>query len=167
MKTMSCLYENETYQQLKKYIDELPSKTDDQLISVLHYAQGLFGYLPEELQKFVAKEMSIPVAKIYGVVTFYSYFRMEPSGTYTISVCTGTGCFVKGAQTIMNQFATLLGIKPGETTPDGMFTLTDVRCIGACGLAPVVTINEAVHGHLKAEQIKGIISDYIASAEVV
>lgn len=162
---MSCLFENETYQKLKNYINELPSKTDDQLISVLHFAQGLFGYLPEEVQTFVGKEMGIPVSKIYGVITFYSYFRMEPVGKYTISVCTGTGCFVKGAQTIMNQFATLLNIKPGQTTEDGLFTLTDVRCIGACGLAPVVTINEGVHGNLKVEEVQGLISDYLSKVE--
>lgn len=164
---MNCLYENESYQKLKKYIDNLPSKTEDQLISVLHYAQEVFGYLPEELQKFIGKEMNIPVSKIYGVITFYSYFRMEPVGKYSISVCMGTGCFVKGSQLIMDQFQSLLDIKSGQTTPDGMFTLSDVRCIGACGLAPVVTINEAVHGNLKVEQIKDIISDYLTNTEVL
>lgn len=163
---MNCLYENATYQELKKYIDDLPEKSDDQLIRVLHHAQGLFGYLPKEVQQFVGKEMNIPVSKIYGVITFYSFFRMQPIGEYSVSVCMGTGCFVKGSQNIMEQFKTVLKIQPGETTEDGMFTLSDVRCIGACGLAPVVTINEDVHGNLKVDQVRDIISDYLTKSEV-
>ena len=144
---------------LDAYINEQHSE-EEALISVLHKAQELFGYLPSELQLYVARKLNIPAAKVYGVVSFYSYFSQEKRGKYTINVCLGTACFVKGVEKIMHAFSEQLNIQSGETTSDGLFTLRDVRCIGACGLAPVVMINDKVFGHVKAEDVGKIISDY-------
>ena len=118
---------------------------EEALISILHKAQEIFGFLPSELQLYVARKLNIPAAKVYGVVSFYSYFTQEKRGEFTISVCLGTACFVKGIEKVMHEFSEQLGVKSGGSTPDGLFTLKDVRCIGACGLAPVVMINDKVY----------------------
>ncbi|GAA0178526.1 NADH-quinone oxidoreductase subunit NuoE [Clostridium sediminicola] len=150
----------EKFIELENFINEMPDK-QGALIEVLHKAQGIFGYLPEEIQKFVAKKLNIPVAKVFGVVTFYSYFTTEPRGEYVISICMGTACFVKGAGEVLKAFEDQLGIKAGETTEDGKFTIEVLRCIGACGLAPVLTVNERVIGHVTtAAQVKEILSEY-------
>lgn len=150
----------EKFIELENFIDEMPDK-QGALIEVLHKAQGIFGYLPEEIQKFVAKKLNIPVAKVFGVVTFYSYFTTEPRGEYVVSICMGTACFVKGAGEVLKAFENQLGIKAGETTEDGKFTIEVLRCIGACGLAPVLTVNERVIGHVTtAAQVKEILSEY-------
>lgn len=130
------------------------------LIAILHKAQHLFGYLPKEIQLYVARKLDIPAAKVNGVVSFYSYFSQEKRGEHTISVCMGTACFVKGAEPVMTAFSEQLGIQNKETTADEMFTLRDVRCIGACGLAPVVMIDEKVYGHVGKDDVKGIIEEY-------
>lgn len=130
------------------------------LMPVLQKAQEIYGYLPVEVQKIISAEMDVPMEKIYGVVTFYSQFSLYPKGDYTISVCLGTACYVKGSGDIYDKIGEILGIKGGETTPDGKFTLVDCRCIGACGLAPVLTINDDVYGRLSTNDVEGIIAKY-------
>ena len=115
-----------------------------ELINVLHKAQHLFGYLPAEVQRIVADKLNIPVSKVYGVVTFYSFFTMTPKGEHPISVCMGTACYVRGAEKVLDEFKRILNINVGETTPDGKYSLSSLRCVGACGLAPVVLIGEKV-----------------------
>lgn len=147
------------FDQLDNFINSLETK-QGALIEVLHHAQGIFGYLPKEIQLYIAKALDITPAKVYGVVSFYSYFTTEPRGKYKISVCLGTVCFVKGADKILAEFEKQLGIKSGETTKDLTFTLEGLRCVGACGLAPVVVINEKVYGHVKPEQVSDILNNY-------
>ena len=149
----------EKLEALDTFIDTQPSR-EDSLIAVLHKAQDLFGYLPSELQLYVARKLNIPASKVYGVVSFYSYFTQEKRGEFTISVCMGTACFVKGIDKVVDEFTKQLGVKFGETTPDGLFTMNDVRCIGACGLAPVVMVNDKVFGHVKASDVADIIETY-------
>lgn len=129
------------------------------LIGVLHKAQGLFGYLDEEIQKFIADKLEIPVSKVYGVVTFYSYFTTEPKGKYVISVCTGTACFVRGSGEILEEFKKELNIKEGETTEDNLYTLDTLRCVGACGIAPVVSVNDKVYGQFTKSQVKTLLNE--------
>ena len=131
------------------------------LMPVLQQAQGIYGYLPIEVQQMIAEGLNIPLAEVYGVVTFYSQFSLNPKGKYEISLCMGTACYVKGAGDLIDRITQVLGIEPGEVTPDGKFSLTNTRCIGACGLAPVMTVNEDVYGRLKAEDIDGILRKYI------
>lgn len=131
------------------------------LMPVLQQAQGIYGYLPIEVQQMIAEGLNIPLAEVYGVVTFYSQFTLNPKGKYEISVCMGTACYVKGAGDLINRITQVLGIEPGEVTPDGKFSLTNTRCIGACGLAPVMTVNEDVYGRLKPEDIDGILRKYM------
>lgn len=147
------------FNELSMFIESLPEKKGA-LIQVLHKAQEIFGYLPFIVQSFISKKLNIPVSKVYGVVTFYSYFTTEPRGKYVINICMGTACFVKGSGDILKEFEKELDIKPGETTPNGNFTLEILRCVGACGLAPVVTVNNKVYGHFKTEQVKEILSEY-------
>ena len=149
----------EEIKELKEYIKERDNNKND-LIMVLHRAQSIFGYLPEEVQTIVAEELKISVAKVYGVVTFYSFFNTEKKGKYTIDVCLGTACFVKGADKVLEAFEKELGIKSGETTSDGLFTIDSLRCVGACGLAPVVTVNGKVYGKVTVGQVKSILEEY-------
>lgn len=130
------------------------------LMPILQEAQGIYGYLPIEVQKIIATEMEVPLEKVYGVVTFYSQFSLQPKGKYQISVCMGTACYVKGAGDIFDKFSEKLGIKSGECTPDGKFSLEACRCIGACGLAPVLTVNEEVFGRLTADDVDKILKKY-------
>ena len=129
-------------------------------VEALQRAQDIFGYLPEDVQKYIAKEMDIPVSDVYGVATFYAQFNLEPKGQYTISVCMGTACYVKGSRKVLDKLEEVLGIQAGHTTPDGLFTLNATRCLGACGLAPVMMINEDVYGRLTPDEIPGIIAKY-------
>lgn len=131
-----------------------------ELINVLHSAQELFGYLPAEVQELVAQELNVSVAHVYGVVTFYSFFSMLPKGRHPISVCMGTACYVRGAEKVMEEFKRQLKVKVGETTGDGKFSLSCLRCVGACGLAPVVTIGERVYGRVSPEDVKKILAEY-------
>ncbi len=147
------------YEELGNYINELQANPTE-LIAILHRAQHIFGYLPKEVQEFIAEKLNIPVSKVYGVVTFYSFFTMEKKGKYVINVCLGTACFVRGADKILSEFERLLGIKNGETTPDGKFTLSSLRCVGACGLAPVVQVNGKTYGNATLETVKQIIEEY-------
>lgn len=132
----------------------------EELIMILHEVQSLLGYLPQEIQEVVAEQLEIPIAQVYGVVTFYSYFTMEPKGRFPISVCMGTACYVRGAEKILEELERQLEIKVGETTSDGLFSLNCLRCVGACGLAPVVTIGDKVYGRLTTDKIRDILADY-------
>ncbi len=138
-----------------------------ELINVLHKTQEFLGYLPAEAQEVIAKEMNIPTAKVYGVVSFYSFFTMIPKGRFPISICMGTACYVRGAEKILDEFKNQLGLGVGETSPDGMFSLASLRCVGACGLAPVVLVGEKVYGRLATDDVKGIIDEYKNSADVI
>ena len=131
------------------------------LIPVLHEAQGVYGYLPIEVQTIIAEGLGIPLAEVYGVVTFYAQFSLNPKGQYEIGVCLGTACYVKGSGDILEKFKQLLGIDVGECTHDGKFSLTATRCVGACGLAPVVTVNEDVYGRLTVDDVQGILDKYM------
>lgn len=130
------------------------------LMPVLQKAQDIYGYLPVEVQKIIAVEMDIPMEKIYGVITFYSQFSLLPKGKYKISVCLGTACYVKGSGDIFDKLVQKLGIAGGECTADGKFSLEACRCIGACGLAPVLTVNEDVYGRLTVDDVEGILEKY-------
>lgn len=130
------------------------------LIPILHAIQDKFGYLPEEALELVSEEISIPLSEIYGVATFYSFFSLEPKGEYVVRVCMGTACYVKGSQLILDELSKELNIEVGKTTEDGKFTLEACRCIGACGLAPVIMIGEKVYGRLLPEEIKRILQEY-------
>ncbi|MGL4804578.1 MAG: NAD(P)H-dependent oxidoreductase subunit E, partial [Cetobacterium sp.] len=130
------------------------------LISVLHKGQEIFGYLPQEVQEFIAKEMNIPIAKVYGVVSFYHFFSMKPKGKHPISVCMGTACYVRGAEKVLNSVKNYLGIDVGETTEDGLFSIDALRCVGACGLAPVVLIGKDVYGKEEVKDMKKILEKY-------
>ncbi len=130
------------------------------LMPILQKAQDIYGYLPIEVQKIISNEMDIPLEKIYGVATFYSQFALNPKGQYKISVCLGTACYVKGSGDIYAKLQEILGIEGGQCTPDGKFSLEACRCIGACGLAPVLTVNEDVYGRLTVDDVKDIIAKY-------
>jgi NADH:ubiquinone oxidoreductase subunit E len=149
----------EKYALLKTFIDENRSETSG-LMPVLHKAQDIFGCIPIEVQKFISKELNVSVSEIYGVVTFYSRFSTEPVGDHLIGVCLGTACYVKGAQKILDELQSALKIKPEETTADGKFTLTATRCLGACGLAPVMMIDDEVYGRLTPDMVPDILSKY-------
>jgi len=135
-----------------------------ELINVLHKTQDFLGYLPAEAQEVVAHELKISTAKVYGVVSFYSFFTMIPKGRFPVSICMGTACYVRGAERILDEFKHLLKLNVGETAADGLFSLASLRCVGACGLAPVVLIGEKVHGRLAADDVKGIVEEYRAHA---
>jgi NADH:ubiquinone oxidoreductase subunit E len=145
---------------LDDYITPLKDPKEEHLIHVLHKAQSLFGYLPENLQLYIARKLDLPAAKVNGVVTFYSFFNEEPVGKYTISVCMGTACFVKGADKVLDRTLELTGTKKNAMSDDGLFTVKDVRCIGACGLAPVLTVNDKVYGKVKPKDVEDIIAYY-------
>lgn len=131
-----------------------------ELINVLHKTQEHFGYLPAEVQELIASELKCSVAKVYGVVTFYSFFTMIPRGEYPISVCTGTACYVRGADKVLAEIEKVLDLKVGETTPDGKFSLNCLRCVGACGLAPVLMIGERTYGRVAPEKVRDILREY-------
>lgn len=131
-----------------------------ELINVLHETQMTYGYLPAEVQEVIAHKLNIPVAQVYGVVTFYSFFTMVPKGEHPISICMGTACYVRGAEKILEEFKNELNIKVGETTADGKFSLNCLRCVGACGLAPVAMIGDKVYGRIAPDGVKAILSEY-------
>ncbi len=149
----------EKYEKLGMYIDSLKEKKGS-LIRVLYKAQELFGYLPRDVQLFVARKLGVSGANVSGVVSFYSYFTSEPKGKNTISVCMGTACFVKGAEKILNKLREELGLDAPGTTEDGLFTLEEVRCLGTCSLAPVVRINGKIIGHVSPGDVDRILESY-------
>ena len=130
-----------------------------ELINILHEAQSLHGYLPEEMQRIIARKLNIPASKVYGVVTFYSFFTMTTKGKHPISVCLGTASYVRGSEKLLEEIKRILNIEVGETTPDGKFSLDCLRCVGACGLAPVVTIGEKVYGRLQPKDVQKILEE--------
>lgn len=144
---------------LKAVIDE--NRGDkSRLMHVMQEAQDIYGYLPFEVQAMIAQGMSVPIEKVYGVATFYAQFALSPKGKYNISVCLGTACYVKGSQQILDKLVEILGIESGECTADGKFSIEACRCIGACGLAPVMTVNDDVYGTITAEDVAGILKKY-------
>ncbi|MBQ2491241.1 MAG: NADH-quinone oxidoreductase subunit NuoE [Muribaculaceae bacterium] len=145
-------------QQVEAICDKHGNKPGE-LINILHEAQSLHGYLPEEMQRIIARKLNIPASKVYGVVTFYSFFTMTPKGKHPISVCLGTACYVRGSEKLLEEIKRILKIEVGETTPDGKFSLDCLRCVGACGLAPVVTIGEKVYGRLQPKDIQKILEE--------
>jgi NADH-quinone oxidoreductase subunit E len=147
--------------ELDKFIDGL-STNEGALIAVLHKAQEIFGYLPSDVQNHVAKRLNVPAAKVFGVVTFYSFFNTEKKGKFQISVCMGTACFVRGADVVLEEFERQLDVKTGGKTGDDLFSLDALRCVGACGLAPVVSVNGKVYGRVTKDDVKGIVEEYMA-----
>lgn len=131
------------------------------MMPILQKAQEIYGYLPIEVQKMIADETGASLEEVYGITTFYSQFALNPKGKVAIAVCLGTACYVKGSQDLVDRITLKLGITPGSTTPDGKYSLDATRCIGACGLAPVLTINDEVYGRLKKEDVDGILEKYI------
>lgn len=151
--------EEEKYTLLFDVIEEY-EKNESNLIQILHMAQAIFGFLPYEVQSFIAEKMDLPISKVSGVVTFYSFFSTKPKGKYTISICLGTACYVRGGKKIIERLNELLGIDVGETTKDLKFSLQVKRCIGACGLAPAMSINDKVYKRVKPSKIQEILKEY-------
>ncbi len=156
----------ELYAQLDAFIEELHISPDDArrkdtLIQVLHKAQGLFGFLPEELQLHIADRFAVSHAEVSGVISFYNYFTTTPKGKYRINVCLGTACYVNGAEKVLQEFERVLGIKAGQVTADGKFSIESLRCVGACGLAPVITINDKVYGKVQPGKAHDILEHYL------
>jgi len=145
--------------ELDSYIETLEDPKGS-LINVLHRAQTLFGYIPHNLQLYISRKLDLNAAKVNGVVTFYSYFSEKETGKNVISVCMGTACYVKGSEEVLNKCLGLLNVKKNEVTEDGLFTVRDVRCIGACGLAPVLTVGEKVYGHVTEDMVEDILDKY-------
>ncbi len=154
-----CNNNLDKYAALQQVIDELKNEPGA-LMPIMQRAQDIFGYLPEDVQNIIAKGLDIPVSDVYGVATFYAQFNLEPKGKYIISVCLGTACYVKGAQLVLDELEKVLGVPAGSTTPDGLFTLNATRCLGACGLAPVIMVNDDVYGRLTPDQVAGVIEKY-------
>jgi NADH:ubiquinone oxidoreductase subunit E len=164
-------FAEDLFEKLNIYIDELninpenPRRTDV-LIQTLHKAQEIFGYLPAPIQLYISKRFAIPHADVSGVISFYNLFTTTKKGQIRINVCLGTACYVNGADVILDKFEKVLGIKSGEVTPDGKFSIDSLRCVGACGLAPVVTINGKVYGKVKAERVNEILENYLVEEGV-
>jgi NADH:ubiquinone oxidoreductase subunit E len=132
------------------------------LMPILEEIQKKYGYIPLEVQELVSKETGVPVSEIYGVVTFYNFFSLTPKGKYVIGVCLGTACYVKNSQAVLDKFQTILGIEPGQTTADGLFTIEAIRCMGACALAPAVSVNGKVYPQMTVDGVNKVIDEYKA-----
>ena len=166
MKSMACKHETVPFRGTKEQEAALMAvineykDTPGALMPIMQKAQDIYGYLPIEVQTMISDETGIPMEKIYGVATFYAQFTLEPKGKYRISVCLGTACYVKGAQDVYDKLKELLGVGDGGCTPDGKFSLDSCRCIGACGLAPVMMINDDVYGRLTPDMLPDILAKY-------
>lgn len=158
-KVLDLKLNEKQFKLLKEYIDSIRD-TQGVLMQTLHHAQEIFGYLPIEVQKFISHELDVPLAEVYGVATFYTQFSIEPKGKHKIGVCLGTACYVKGAQQVLDKLSKELNVKVGGTTDDNLFTLEATRCLGCCGLAPVMMIDQDVYGKLEVNKIPEIISKY-------
>jgi NADH:ubiquinone oxidoreductase subunit E len=160
-KTCACKKETdqEKYDRIAEVIEEYKDR-EGSLIQILHMAQGIYGYLPPELQQFIAERLNKPLSEVSGVVTFYSFFATQPKGENTIRVCLGTACYVRGGKKIIEKLREILGVEVGGTTKDGKFTLEVMRCIGACGLAPAITINDKVYKQVNPDKLRNIIEKY-------
>lgn len=154
--SVHSMTEAEKYRLLEQVIDDYDRK-ENNLIQILHMAQAIFGFLPSEVQSFIAKKMDIPNSKVNSVLTFYSFFSTKPKGKYTVSICLGTACYVRGGKEVVNKLKEVLSIDVGETTDDKMFSLQVMRCIGACGLAPAMTINEKVYKQVNPNKLHRIL----------
>ena len=159
MSSVKVELKKEQVEKIHSFCDEFNNEHGE-LINVLHKTQSAFGYLPAEVQEVIAEKMQISAAKVYGVATFYSFFTMIPKGKFPISICTGTACNVRGAENVLAEFKKQLDIQVGETSPDGSFSLSCLRCVGACGLAPVVQVGEKTYGRVAPDDVKGIIEEY-------
>lgn len=151
-------------QKVRKETEEIlaqyrPEK--DLLITILNDVQEKYGYIPKQAQMAISEYLAIPMAEIYGVITFYSRFTLAPKGKYNISICLGTACYVKGSQKLLDRAKERLKIEPGQVTPDGKFSIDDVRCVGACGLAPVFMVNDEVYGNATVKQLDEVIDKYM------
>lgn len=149
---------NPEFNELENFINGLEDKKGA-LIGVLHKAQHIFGYLSDDVIFFISDKLGVPTSKIYGVITFYSYFTVKPRGKYVINVCMGTACFVRGAEAVLREFEKQLNLKAGDTSEDMKFTLSELRCVGACSLAPVVVVNDKVYGKVEKDQVKKILEE--------
>lgn len=163
MSVKGCNSVERTDEKVQKLMDVINKNREKKgaLIQVLHEAQEIYGYLPMSVQKIISEELNVPLSEIYSVVSFYAQFSLEPKGKYNISVCMGTACYVKGAGEILEKIKEKLGIDVGGCTPDGKFSIEACRCIGACGLAPVLTVNENVHGRLVPSDVDAILNKYM------
>lgn len=161
-KKISSIPFSDTPEQAEKLRAVIDANKHDasRLMAVMQEAQGIYGYLPIEVQQAIADGMGVPLEKVYGVATFYAQFALSPKGQYHVSVCLGTACYVKGSGQIMDKLTELLGIGAEECSADGRFSLTACRCIGACGLAPVLTVNDEVYGRLTADDVPSILEKY-------
>lgn len=163
VKNSQCCCEEKNEQQKYDAIAEVIEKyknREGSLIQVLHMAQGIFGYLPLELQKFIAEGMGMPLSVVSGVVTFYSFFSTQPRGKHTIRVCLGTACYVRGGKKLVDRLETILGVEVGNTTEDRKFTFEVARCIGACGLAPAMMIDDVVYKQVNPDKLESILAKY-------
>lgn len=151
--------DEEKYARIAEVIEEYKDK-EGSLIQILHMAQGIYGYLPLELQKFIAQKLSKPLSEVYGVVTFYSFFSTQPRGENTIRVCLGTACYVRGGKKIVDRLKDILKVEVGGTTQDRKFTLEVMRCIGACGLAPAIMINDVVYKQVNPDKLESILKEF-------
>jgi len=159
MESNGCRCMEERYQELEPFISQYAGQPTA-LITVLHKIQETLGFVPHDLQVMVAETLGVPLSEVYGVITFYAFFSLKPKGKYNVAVCKGTACYVRGAPRVLAGLEKVLGIKPGDTTGDGNFSLEVVYCLGACGLSPVMTINKDVHARLKQERIPDILTKY-------
>lgn len=154
--SVHAMTETEKYRLLEQVMDDYDHK-ESNLIQILHMGQAIFGYLPPEVQSFIAEKMDIPNSKVNSVLTFYSFFSTRPKGKYTVSICLGTACYVRGGKEVVNKLKEVLSIDVGETTDDKMFSLQVMRCIGACGLAPAMTINDKVYKQVSPSKLHRIL----------
>ncbi len=159
MEAFGCQCLEESYKELEPFIAQYAGQKSA-LITVLHKIQATLGFVPYGLQVKVADTLGVPLSEVYGVITFYTFFSLKPKGKYNVSVCKGTACYVRGAPKVLTALEKELGIKPGDTTNDGNFSLEVVYCLGACGLSPVMTVNKNVHARLKQERIPKILAQY-------
>jgi len=164
MELSSCEEKKEKYERLKQIIKEY-GNSPGPLIQILHQAQNIFGYLSGETQYFITKELGVSVSRIYGIVTFYNFFRLDPVGKYTVNVCLGTACYVKGALEILKALKKELKVEEGRTTEDRLFTLDTARCFGSCGLAPAIMVNKEVYGRLTPRKALQLIEEYRVKKE--
>lgn len=159
MEGITINMKKEEVQKIKEICASFENKSGE-LINVLHKTQEFMGYLPAEAQELIANELSVSVAKVYGVVTFYSFFTMTPKGEFPVAICTGTACYVRGAENVQEEFEKQLGIGVGETTEDGKYSLSCLRCVGACGLAPVVMVGDKTYGRVSPDMVEEILAEY-------
>ena len=159
MKFSSCKGKEEKYRRLKQVIEEYRNSPGP-LIQILHRAQNIFGYLPKEVQRFVAKEIGTSFSRVYGVVTFYDFFRLDPVGKYIVTICLGTACYVKGGSEILKTLKKELKVEEGRTTKDRLFTLDTARCFGACGLSPAMMVDKEVYGRMSPKKALQVIEEY-------